>query len=41
MPLMEYLQVTGTIRASFALYNTTHEVDHFLEALLKVKEMLG
>ena len=32
-PLMRRLGVTSSVRASFALYNTTQEVDAFLEAL--------
>lgn len=38
-PVMDYLQLPGTIRASFAFYNTKEEVDRLVEALLKVKEM--
>jgi cysteine desulfurase/selenocysteine lyase len=41
MPLMEYLQVSGTVRASFACYNTFEEVDRLYDAVVKVKEMLG
>jgi cysteine desulfurase / selenocysteine lyase len=41
MPLMEYLQISGTVRASFACYNTFEEVDRLYDALVKVKEMLG
>ena len=33
MPLMEYLGCSGTIRASFALYNTAAEVEFFANAL--------
>lgn len=40
MPLMEYLKIPGTIRASFAFYNTEEEIDRLLEAVEKVKEML-
>lgn len=40
MPLMEYLRVPGTIRASFAFYNTFGELDRLYEAILRVKEML-
>jgi cysteine desulfurase/selenocysteine lyase len=32
-PLMEYLGVTATCRASFGLYNTTDEVDALVDAL--------
>jgi cysteine desulfurase/selenocysteine lyase len=38
-PVMDYLQLPGTIRASLAFYNTREEVDRLAEALLKVKEM--
>ncbi len=33
MPLMDYLGVSSTVRASFAFYNTQAEVDRFIEAL--------
>jgi len=32
-PLMDYLNIEGTVRASFAVYNTMQEIDHFVEAL--------
>jgi cysteine desulfurase/selenocysteine lyase len=32
-PLMEHLGVSATCRASFAMYNTTEEVDKLIEAL--------
>lgn len=40
MPLMDYLGIPGTIRASFAFYNTTQEIDKLTEAVLRAKEML-
>ena len=40
-PLIESLGIQGTVRASFAMYNTFEEIDIFAEAILKVKEMLG
>ena len=40
-PIMDLLQISGTIRASFGLYNTRREVDKLVEALLKLKEMFG
>jgi cysteine desulfurase/selenocysteine lyase len=40
MPLMDYLGIPGTLRASFAFYNTTEEIDRLAEAILKVKKML-
>lgn len=40
-PLMEYYGIEGTVRASFALYNTRAEVDAFIAALRRVAAMLG
>jgi cysteine desulfurase / selenocysteine lyase len=41
MPLMEFLKVPGTVRASFAFYNTEEEIDKLHSAILTVKQMLG
>ena len=41
MPLMQTLGITGTCRASFALYNTNEEVDAFTSALEKSLKMLA
>lgn len=40
-PLMTSLGIEGTVRASFALYNTPAEVDAFLAALRRVATLLG
>ena len=40
-PLMERLNVPGTARASFAMYNTCEEVDILFSSLEKVKQMLA
>ncbi len=40
-PLMVRMQVPGTARASFSLYNTLAEVDALFAGLNKVKTMLG
>nr|MCR5740520.1 cysteine desulfurase [Lachnospiraceae bacterium] len=40
-PLMDFLGVKSTCRASFAFYNTEEEVDRFLEELSKVRGLLG
>jgi cysteine desulfurase/selenocysteine lyase len=40
-PLMKTLGVEGTVRASFALYNTMEEIDAFAGALEKVAVMLS
>lgn len=39
-PLMEVLGIEGTVRASFALYNTRQEVDAFIAALRRIAAML-
>ena len=39
-PLMDALGVKGTVRASFAIYNTRQEVDRFIEALEKSVDIL-
>lgn len=41
MPLMEWLKIPGTIRASFSFYNTREEIDELVRAVKKAKEMLG
>jgi cysteine desulfurase/selenocysteine lyase len=38
MPLMQRLSITGTARASFALYNTTEEIDIFADTLAGIVE---
>ncbi len=40
-PLMDYLKIPGTVRASFAFYNTKEEIDNFVSALKRVIMMLG
>ncbi len=40
-PLMQSLGVTGTVRASFALYNTEEEVQCFVEAVEHAVKMLS
>jgi cysteine desulfurase/selenocysteine lyase len=40
-PLMRFYGVPATCRASFAFYNTHEEVDRFVEALGRVRKMLG
>lgn len=38
-PIMQYYGIPGTIRASFAMYNTIEETDYFAEMLDKVRKM--
>ncbi|WP_042165059.1 cysteine desulfurase [Paenibacillus gorillae] len=40
-PLMRWLNVSSTARASFYLYNTEEEVDRLVDGLLKTKEFFG
>lgn len=40
-PLMQRFGITGTTRASFAVYNTKEEIDRLIQGLHKVKKMLG
>jgi cysteine desulfurase/selenocysteine lyase len=40
-PLMDRFGIPGTARASFALYNTTAEIDVFVAALRKIVEEAG
>jgi cysteine desulfurase/selenocysteine lyase len=39
-PVMDYFKIPGTIRASFAFYNTKAEVDFFIDALKRAVNML-
>ena len=41
MPLMDFYEIPGTIRASFSFYNTESEVDEMVAALQTACEMLG
>ena len=40
-PLMDFLEIPGTVRVSFAFYNTKEEIDVFVAALKKVVAMLS
>ena len=40
-PLMDYYGIPGTVRASFAFYNTKEEIDVFTEAVQKAVSMLA
>lgn len=40
-PLMQSLGIEGTVRASFALYNTKEEVDVFIAAVKRVVQMFS
>ena len=40
-PIMNFYNIPGTIRASFAFYNTKEEIDIFVEAVIKAQMMLS
>lgn len=40
-PIMEFYKIPGTVRASFAFYNTKEEIDVMIEAIKKAQMMLS
>jgi cysteine desulfurase/selenocysteine lyase len=40
-PIMDYYKIPGTVRASFAFYNTKEEVDLLVKAVKRAQLMLG
>lgn len=40
-PIMNFFEIPGTVRASFAFYNTKEEIDLMVEAVKKAKQMLS
>jgi len=40
-PIMTKFGIPGTVRASFAFYNTFEEIDFFVNAVIKAKKMLS
>jgi cysteine desulfurase/selenocysteine lyase len=41
MPVMQRFGLPGTVRASLSLYNTEQDIDRFIEAVIKAKQMLA
>lgn len=41
MPLMRYLNLNGTTRASLGIYSTTADVDRLIEGIAEVKKVFG
>jgi len=39
-PVMDFYRIPGTVRASFAFYNTKEEIDIFVEAVKRARTML-
>jgi len=40
-PIMDFFNIAGTVRASFAVYNTFEEIDKLVEGVKKAQRMLG
>ncbi len=40
-PLMDHYRIPGTMRASFAVYNTTSEIDLMIDAIARTKKMFS
>ena len=40
-PVMDFFKIPGTVRASFSFYNTKEEIDTFVEAVKRAKNMLS
>jgi len=40
-PLMKRFAIPGTVRASFAMYNTKNEIDALVDGVIKAKKMLS
>ncbi len=40
-PIMNFFKIPGTIRASFAFYNTKEEINLMIDAIIKAKNMLS
>lgn len=39
-PIMTHFNIPGTVRASFALYNTKEEIDTLVKGVIRAKDML-
>ena len=40
-PIMDYYNISGTVRVSFSFYNTIEEIDHLYKSLLQAISMLS
>lgn len=40
-PIMSFMDIPGTVRASFAFYNTFEEIDRLVDGIHQVKKMFG
>ena len=41
MPLMQYLGIYGTSRASFGIYNDKNDIDSLMSGISRVKEIFS
>jgi len=39
-PIMDHLGISGTVRASLALYNNKEDIDALVNGLLRIKKLL-
>jgi cysteine desulfurase / selenocysteine lyase len=39
-PLMKFFKIPGTVRASFAFYNTKEEIDALVKGVIRASQML-
>jgi cysteine desulfurase/selenocysteine lyase len=40
-PIMDFYGIPGTVRASFAIYNTKEEIDIMIAGIIRLKEMFA
>ncbi|MGI9542448.1 MAG: aminotransferase class V-fold PLP-dependent enzyme, partial [Cyclobacteriaceae bacterium] len=40
-PLMDFFSIDGTVRASFAVYNTKAEIDLLAQGLQQIRKVIG
>ena len=40
-PIMDFFKITGTLRISFAFYNTEEEIDFLIDTLKKAIKILS
>lgn len=40
-PILDHFDIPGTVRASFAMYNTKEEIDRLVQAVVQVKNMFA
>lgn len=38
LPVMQFFQIPGTVRASFSMYNNAQEIDHLVDSLKRIRK---